>query len=233
MQWNDIGLANIPTINPQQVTNSVAIDGLAALDNFAKQLAAKEQMNKVQAVANSTPVQQGLAYMNANTPIPTSGLATTENVMPVSTPKNTKGMSRAERNRANFNYGNAKNVDGTDKVFATPEEGTAYIADRIGRYYTDPNRKARTLLDFTRIYAPDSDGNDSTGYAKFLAKNMSKALGRKVSINENIDFLDENVVASMLPAIITMEHGHGKVSLTPEQIQAASRLGLAKYKNRS
>ena len=249
-QWEGNGLANSNYLsNSQQIAGNLQSQGLAATSSYATQLAKNEviaderAMKEIEAMKESqlrstlaqADIQesrrQGLAFANeVDSNMNNQEVLGLARSMLSDKPTITNGMSRAERNRANYNYGNAKNMDGTDKVFNSPEEGSAYIADRIARYHTDPRRQAKTLLDFTSIYAPSSDGNNPNGYAKFLASRMSKALGKNVGINDRIDFLDSNIVASMIPAIIDMEHGNGKVKLTPEQALMAANMGLSKYR---
>ena len=131
------------------------------------------------------------------------------------------GGSTSSRNLANFNFGNVKTVGGGWAQYADRISGAMGVGERALRYSNAPERgwHAETLEDFTNIYAPRSDKNDPTVYARFLGQRMG------INPRAKINFRDRYVLAGIIKNVPDMEHGNGKAKITDaEAWEAAGRL---------
>lgn len=129
------------------------------------------------------------------------------------------GGSTSSRNLAANNFGNVKNSAGGFNAYATREDGLMGVGERVLRYNNAPERgwKAQTLEEMTAIYAPDSDGNDSKGYAAFLAKKLGVAPDAK------INFRDPKILAGLIRWMPVMEHGGDRVKISAEEADKAAK----------
>ncbi|WP_288229710.1 hypothetical protein [uncultured Desulfovibrio sp.] len=129
------------------------------------------------------------------------------------------GGSTSSRNLAANNFGNVKNSAGGFNAYATREDGLMGVGERVLRYNNAPERgwKAQTLEEMTAIYAPDSDGNDSKGYAAFLAKKLGVAPDAK------INFRDPKILAGLIRWMPVMEHGGDRVNISAEEADKAAK----------
>lgn len=106
------------------------------------------------------------------------------------------------------NFGNVRPKSNKGfKEFATAKEGINAMADRMNRYAdgitTEANptgKPAKTLLEFTSIYAPKQDKNDPTHYAKVLGEKLG------LDINQEINLKDPVLQKAMIPHIMYMEN---------------------------
>lgn len=138
------------------------------------------------------------------------------------------GGSTSSRNLAANNFGNVKNSAGGFNAYATREDGLMGVGERVLRYNNAPERgwKAQTLEEMTAIYAPDSDGNDSKGYAAFLAKKLGVAPDAK------INFRDPKILAGLIRWMPVMEHGGDRVNISAEEADKAANALLEGKKPR-
>ena len=89
-------------------------------------------------------------------------------------------------------------VIGTDAswfaIFETPEDGFDALVEKIKFNQTNPSSKyyGKTIAEYFKLYAPDSDGNNSSAYANSVAKQLW------VSVNTPISKLDPVKFASVI-----------------------------------
>jgi hypothetical protein len=101
------------------------------------------------------------------------------------------GSKPTSRNNRNANPGNlrpysiAQPKDGDNyRVFNHFMDGWIALEDdievKVKRLFTG------TMVDFFNVYAPGADHNDPAGYAQFVCKWMTAALGREVTVASKI-----------------------------------------------
>lgn len=79
-------------------------------------------------------------------------------------------------------------------IFETPEDGFDALVEKIKFNQTNPKSKYywKTIAEYFKLYAPDSDGNNSTAYANSVAKQLW------VSVDTPISKLDATKFASVI-----------------------------------
>lgn len=79
-------------------------------------------------------------------------------------------------------------------IFETPEDWFDALVEKIKFNQTNPNSKYywKTIAEYFKLYAPDSDGNNSTAYANSVAKQLW------VNVNTPISKLDPTKFASVI-----------------------------------
>tara|TARA_R100000544_G_scaffold36682_2_gene25492 strand:- start:306 stop:737 length:432 start_codon:yes stop_codon:yes gene_type:complete len=112
----------------------------------------------------------------------------------------------------NNNPGNIRSGKNSFKTFGTMKEGFAGLTNQLDLYKSGRSRNTtgrETLLEMMKIYAPSSDNNNPTAYAKTIAKELG------ISINDPISGISTKKWAA---AISKVE--------SPQAYKELKRLGL-------
>ena len=140
-----------------------------------------------------TPTQQSPQYVpQQNLPVKTTFNSSTNTI---------KGNTPAIRNN---NPGNIRNIKGDFIKYNNMSEGLDGLKDYVKRAMTGRHKSYNpnnSILDFSKIYSPESDGNDPVSKANSIARDLG--VSPNTPIKELVDKLD-----TFIQAIIKTEDGN-------------------------
>ena len=163
------------------------------------------------------------------------GAAPTANYVPGGTQKAKADLSRwHDRGSRNVNPGNVKGVgylgqtgrdDKGHAIFATKEAGVAGIVDRLYRYNQqkrpgDSLSGKRTIRQIMDIYAPASDGNNTSAYAA----DISRTLG--IGVDQEIDFKRNPELLKPFVQAIMKNESPGRKAYSDQEIDKGIEIGV-------
>ncbi len=127
-----------------------------------------------------------------------------------------------------------KNVRGGHTRFQTKQDGLIALGIMLRERFDN-----QTIDQIMRVYAPTSDGNNTSKYIQSLKREMKKQLGSQFNPSQPLDLDDPRVLKTLMKGIATYEGALVGIDYTDDmfdkavQCQPLSRDRLAKRRVRS